>query len=853
MGFDAVFKRYPSRLAGALAATLVATSTEPARAQPATRGQPVLRTPPTRTPPSGTLGAGGKPGDDPLSALQKGNAGIAFEPKPGSFAVNFNLDDADLPDLVKAIAQVTGKRFIFGGRLRQIKATVVSPEKITADEAYRAFLSILAQNGMTVIPHGRFLKIVETPGVVTFATPLYGPAQPVPAEDRYVTRLIRLQHIDATDASTVLGKFKSRDGDITVYPPGNLLIVTETGSNIARMMRILEEVDVGGAGEQLWVEKINYTSATELANKLNEILDLKKPGEGGGFAGGRGGRGGAPGVVGGETGPHIVADDHDNALIITATEPDYLRLLELIKPLDQKPSGEGEIHVQPLQHAMCKDISQTLNQLLGTSSFGMGAGSRGRMTPGMSGARGVNGAAGSGIDQVFEGRVRITCDEATNSIVTTSSGRDYAQLHAVIDKLDHPRRQVFIEAVIMDVSVQRQNDYGVAYHAGAPTPSFPGNLGQGVLFGGNSILSSISPTGLAASDPNALSALAVGVQGPPIPNSQNIFGTGLSIPALGVVLHAMEQDGDNNVLATPHILALDNQDATISIGQNIPLQQNVGGGLGALASQAGGAAGALGGGLGLGLLGGGFSAPRQDIGTKIKIKPHVNDSDQIRLELLRGGLGRRRAPGRARRHPHQQAHGGDAARGPRSADGGHRRPRARRHHQRRDQDPDPRRHPGARLPLQAEADDQDEVEPPPPPHAVRHPQPGGPARHLRAQDAGAAGVHRSLLRVQRGRDVDPAEGFPSRQRPARGHPPVDARRGRQGAPGAGGPAEEAARAHAGAAHPAAQQRRPRLRRGGRTGRRPGARGRAAGAPAHVVRFTRRRAPLSSELNGRARS
>ncbi len=187
--------------------------------------------------------------------------------------------------------------------------------------------------------------------------------------------------------------------------------------------------------------------------------------------------------------------------------------------------------------------------------------------------------------------------------------------------------------MIMDVSIQRLNDFGIAYHAGAPTPQFPGGLGQGVVFGGNNITNSISPTAMLGSDPNALSALAVGVQGPPIPNSQNIFGTGLSIPALGVVLHAMAQDGDNNVLATPHILALDNQDATISIGQNIPLQQNVGGGLGALASQAGGAAGALGGGLGLGLLGGGFSAPRQDIGTKIKIKPHVNDSDQIRLEL----------------------------------------------------------------------------------------------------------------------------------------------------------------------------------------------------------------------------
>jgi general secretion pathway protein D len=159
-----------------------------------------------------------------------------------------------------------------------------------------------------------------------------------------------------------------------------------------------------------------------------------------------------------------------------------------------------------------------------------------------------------------------------------------------------------------------------------------GSLGDGVFYGGNNPVASISGV------PQHLEALAFGLRGPDIAGSQNLFGTGLSIPALGVVLHALGQDGDNNVLATPHILATDNIKAEISIGQNIPLQQNVGGGLGALAGQAagaaGGALGALGGLGGLGLMGGGFAAPRQDVGTKITVTPHVNDSDQVRLELV---------------------------------------------------------------------------------------------------------------------------------------------------------------------------------------------------------------------------
>ncbi|MFT3775363.1 MAG: secretin N-terminal domain-containing protein [Minicystis sp.] len=382
-----------------VAATLLAAAASPADAQPATRGGPVLRTPPRKgdanparpaapatggnpvgagapaqaggaprpaTPgaPAAPGAAGGAGADDPMAAagVKLGAKEIEFKPKPGGFGVNFNLEDADLPELVKAISNITGKRFIYGGKLRQIKATVYSPEKVSAQEAYSAFLSILETNGMTVIPHGRFLKIVESPGVVTDTTEVYGTAAPIPNEDRYITRLYRLAHIDATETANLLTKFKTKEGDITVYPAGNLLIITETGSNIQRMMRILEEVDVGGAGEQLWVEPIHYTSASELANKLIDILDLKGKGGAGAAGGQGGGKGASGGTVGGAGGTRIVADDRGNALIIVANEPDYLRLLELIKRLDVKQTGEGEIHVQPLQYAACKDLSTTLNR-----------------------------------------------------------------------------------------------------------------------------------------------------------------------------------------------------------------------------------------------------------------------------------------------------------------------------------------------------------------------------------------------------------------------------------------------------------------------------------------------------------
>ena len=596
-----------------------------ADAQPATppgRGGPVLKTPtkpgqptPPTTPgqptPPGTKPPGTGPGSgptsgDPMAGVKQGIQEIEFKPKNPNALVGFNLEDADLAELVKAISQITGRRFIYGGKLRTIKATVYAPEKVTVAEAYSAFLSILETNSMTVIPHGRFLKIVESPGVVSQTTPIIGTGSPVPGEDRYLTRLYRVSNVDANEVATVLSKFKTKDGDITVYPPGNLLIITETGSNIQRMLRIIEEVDVGGAGDQLWVEPVHYASASEVATKLNEILDLK----GGGAAGKAGGKGGA----------RIIADDRTNSLVVTASQPDYLRLLELVKRIDVPQSGEGEIHVLPLQHAACKDLSATLNQILG--------GSGGAAAP----ARGARGAGAAGppvpgsTDDIFEGQIKVTCDEATNSLVTTSSLRDYAALRSVIDKLDMPRRQVFIEAVIMDVNVDRSTDIGLGYHAGAPV-GFGDD--DGVFYGGNNPGQSILGV------PANLEALALGLRGPEIDGSSNLFGTGVSIPALGVVLHALAKDGDSNVLATPHILCTDNIPAEISIGQNIPLQTNVGGG--SLASLAGAAGAGAGAAAGLaGLLGGGglgFQAPRQDVGTRIKVIPHVNDSDQVRLEL----------------------------------------------------------------------------------------------------------------------------------------------------------------------------------------------------------------------------
>ncbi len=511
-------------------------------------------------------------------------ADVPYRPKPGGQLVKFNLEEADLAELVQYISVLTGRRFIVNPKLRTIKATVTSPAPVTLEEAYQVFLSILDINGMTVIPRGRFLKIVDSGGITSQPTPVIARGAPVPESDSYVTRLYRLAHISPDEAVKVLSKFKSKEGDISTYTPGNLLIITDTGTQIARLVRLLEEVDVGGAGQQMWIQPVNGDAA-DLAKRVNELFNVGKDPN-------------APLSK-------VVADGKSNSLIIVGTNDSYLRLLELLKRLDEKKAGMlGRVRVVPVEHAVAQELATTLTQMLASSA---------------------KDAATDG-GGMFEGPVKVTADVPTNSLVVTSSGRDYATLRGVLDQLDRARRQVYIEAVIMDLSVSDSSTLGVAFHGGKQFGDASA-VGNSTLLGGFNAGQSV-----AFPSADALTGFALGLKGPDIPGFKL---NGVSIPSFGVVLQAIASSGKSNILAAPHIIATDNVQAEINIGENIPLQQNVGGS--ALSSLAGGAAAGAQGANTAALLGalggGGFSSPRQDVGNRIRITPHINESNQVRLEI----------------------------------------------------------------------------------------------------------------------------------------------------------------------------------------------------------------------------
>ena len=230
---------------------------------------------------------------------------------------------------------------------------------------------------------------------------------------------------------------------------------------------------------------------------------------------------------------------------------------------------------------------------------------------------------------LFEGEVKISADKATNSLVVVSSLRDYVHLKSVVNQLDVTRRQVFVEAVIMEVSLDKQRKFGLAFHAGT---TFDTDEGSAVGFGGTQM----GGINSVIIDPTAMMGLAAGVRGPEIEGTEGLLGPGVSIPAFGVALQALQDNNDVNVLSTPHVLATDNIASELSVGGNVPMQQGFAQGLGnilgAAAAQAGGGMGGNMGNIG-GMLNPMVSVGRQNVGLNLKLTPHINEDDEVRLEI----------------------------------------------------------------------------------------------------------------------------------------------------------------------------------------------------------------------------
>src|SRR5450432_1058222 len=350
----------------------------------------------------------------------------------GKRIVKLNLKpDTELGDLISWISSITCKQFLLPGTIpaNSKKVTIVAPELITPEEAYRLFLGALDSVGLTVQPSGKVLRIIETVKAKSAPIPLYGEDSDVPMNESYVTRLIRVENADPNEVAQVFGRLKGEQGDVIVYAPQGALIVTDLASNITRMMHILKEIDQPGTGEKVWIIGIKNTSAGEMAQKLGEIFQVAK-------LGGKGGTAATPPPAGSPTRlkvgdlttemmiSKIIPDERSNQLIVIANERAYARVLTLVKKLDVPiEGGDGRIHVYYCENANCDELAQTIGAVTGVAVSGAAGGRQGRTRAGQAAPTPTPqpGGAQNGPSLLFDGDVRINFDRPTNSLIVVSS------------------------------------------------------------------------------------------------------------------------------------------------------------------------------------------------------------------------------------------------------------------------------------------------------------------------------------------------------------------------------------------------------------------------------------------------
>ncbi len=550
-----------------------------------------------------------QPAGDP-SASGEDAMLYACDKAKAPFAVTLK-QETELKDLLTWAMSFTCKNFIYESSIlqRSKKLTIIAPIKMTPQQAYRVFLVSLSTMGLTVVPKGNVLRVVEAAQAKSETVPIYKKGSPGNSDD--VVRLIlRPSHTSVDELSNALSVVKSNIGVIQPVQKAGVLVITDYSSHIRDMVTVTKELDRPATGEGIYTILVKYADATQLAAKVGEIIgSTGMSGQGGPKGGGGGGDSVSAAVP-----TKIMADERTNTLILLSSEAGYLRVKALVDRLDVGIEGgdTGSIHVYPLENASAEELATTLNQALTGVSQQAGNRRPGAPAPARGGpAPGAQFDGGGGGGAAFEGQVRITHDAPTNSLVVLSSGRDFQALTQVVRKLDTPRRQVFIEAVILELNVGNGLDLGTSFHGGLPV----GDNDDALVFGGvqGSDLKSLQLSSLISA-----TGLIGGLLGPILPNSQELLGT--SIPSYAVLFQALAKSSNVNVLSSPHILATNNQEAEISVGQNIPYQGGVSFGL--PTGTAGGLPGF-----------GNVSIQRQDIQLAMKITPAINASDMVTLKI----------------------------------------------------------------------------------------------------------------------------------------------------------------------------------------------------------------------------
>ena len=485
-----------------------------------------------------------------------------------------NLKDTDIQEFIKFVADVTGTTMVVDPNVKG-KVMVISSKPVSQAELYDLFLSILDVQGYTAVRSGQVIRIVPSKDARSSPVPIMED-QPAVGNDEYVTQVIRLDNISAAKLIPVLRPLVPQQAHMAAYAPSNAIIISDIRSNIGRIVDIIERMD-RSAVQTTEIIRLKYGVAEDVVSMLN-TLEKSRQGEG----------------AEADKEAVLVADKRTNSVVVTADEMSVDRIRKLVAYLDTPLEQSGNVRVIYLEYADATEIAEVLTRVMQNIS---------RLEEG-----GSNKRAGSG-------ESTIEADEGTNSLIITADTDEMAALEAVIARLDIRRAQVLIEAIIVEVTVLEGQELGLQWLFANDSGVYGSNITTNEAR--RNSLSQLGGALVPDDGSENIGTREVAASLATIPGTTLGWGVVDESLTMTVILNALESQGNTNILSTPSLLTLDNEEAFITVGQQVPFvtgsYTNTG-------------------------VGNGASNPfqtieRQSVGVTLKVTPQINEGDAVVMDI----------------------------------------------------------------------------------------------------------------------------------------------------------------------------------------------------------------------------
>jgi general secretion pathway protein D len=510
-------------------------------------------------------------------ALSATLAALAFAqaaPPPAGTTITPNYKDADLTQIIQAVSEVTGKNFIVDPRVNA-KVTMLSATPMSPAAFYQAFLSVLQVYGYVAVPAGNVIKII--PNIDEREYPSGDLQRKVSStSDQLVTQIITVKNINAAQLVPLLRPLIPQYGQLAAYPGGNMLIISDRASNVERIMRIVHRMD-RESSEPFEIIHLHNASADSVVRTVDQLTQ------------------GA--AAQGAAAVHVVADERTNSVLLSGDKATRLRMRALILSLDTPMKAGGDTRVRYLRYADADKLAKQL-RAQATAAEQATAAAKGPTAA-------VSGSSG-GHD------VTIWADEPTNALVITAPPRTMKSLMAVIDKLDIRRAQVKVRAIIVEIDVTKSSDLGVQW--------IIDGVNSGTLAGVSNL-----PTTNGVSIVNLAAAAATG-------NYASLTGAALGTGAsfaigrynkysgtnFAALLQALRSDGSSNIISTPSVITMNNEQAEVKVTQEVPI---ITGSYATTTQSVNGTTSPF------------QTTQLQEVGTILKVTPHINEGQMVQLKI----------------------------------------------------------------------------------------------------------------------------------------------------------------------------------------------------------------------------